>query len=67
MKPPLKAPYINISRPGLNKLVGSPFRIKQIQDGKEKMSCKGCQSQIFPDFSMDGDIYCPRCGYCLYG
>lgn len=54
------------SRKGLNALVGSPFRIKQIQDGKEGLKCKYCKSRETPVVSTNGNINCGVCESLLY-
>jgi hypothetical protein len=56
----------NASRPGMNALVGSPFRIKQIQDGKESMRCPVCKTLMHPIFSLNRNINCGVCETLLY-
>ncbi len=56
----------NAGRPGMNALVGSAFRIKQIQDGKEKMPCPHCKKRMKPIFSLNGNINCGACEALLY-
>jgi hypothetical protein len=54
------------SRKGLEALVGSPFRIKQIQDGKEGLKCPFCKTTASPIVSTNGNIHCEGCESLLY-
>lgn len=54
------------SRKGLLALVASPFRIKQIQDGKEGIRCRFCGCDQYPIFSTNGNIHCGQCESLLY-
>ena len=54
------------ARAGLRALVGSPFRIKQIEDGEEGLKCKFCKSVSTPITSTNGNINCGECEAFLY-
>lgn len=63
---PMPTNLANASRPGLTKLVGSPFRVKQIQDGEEKLKCPHCKRMMHPIFSLNGNINCSVCEAFLH-
>lgn len=54
------------ARKGLLALVGSPFRTKQIEDGKEGIVCKFCGLCTDPLVSTNGNIHCGQCESLLY-
>jgi hypothetical protein len=55
------------ARKGLNAIVGSPFRVKQIMDGKEGVVCAYCRVRTTPVVSMITDnLHCRNCEQLLY-
>jgi hypothetical protein len=57
---------ISDSRKGLSALVGSPFRIKMIQDGREGLKCVFCKHSCSPLVSSNHNIHCSSCESLLY-
>lgn len=54
------------ARIGLRALVGSPFRIKQIEEGKDGLICPVCRLNNSPRISPNGNIHCGECKSWLY-
>ena len=54
------------ARNGLRALVGSPARIKEIEDGKSTMKCPVCRADMKPVVGEGGEIGCGKCGANLY-
>jgi hypothetical protein len=57
---------VSHSMRGLGVLVGSPFRIKQIQDGKEGYKCPFCSSVMTPLVSTKANLTCRECEALIY-
>lgn len=64
----LSAAQRTVARPGLRAIVGSPFRIKQIEDGKEGVACPHCLAREVPRVCAEGSgsLRCRKCSGLLY-
>jgi hypothetical protein len=57
---------IGSSRRGLNAIIGSPGRVKRVQDGQDGVVCTFCRVNASPIVSENGNLHCSSCQAMLY-